>query len=255
MNSTGLANTADDQPPSALGYSIANAHKFGWSSITGALNPERRHLVDTHIVGPRVLDAGCGGGAFVAYLAARGYDILGVDCHDFFLQAATANYPGCRFVAGDVTDLPFADDSFETALCLDVLEHVDDVKALKELGRVASRRLVLAVPRCGDEMAAYGLTFYPYTDATHLRYYTEDQLHETVRRALPGAAIHVRPELHIPTHSLMQYLLGVPPARNGLRARIMRRLLTYALQRITHRKIPTGFSVIVDLQSDSAAAR
>ncbi|MFP5361276.1 MAG: glycosyltransferase, partial [Thermoleophilia bacterium] len=46
-------------------------------------------------------------------------------------------------------ELPFPDASFDTVLCLDVLEHVppaDRVPFLHELARVAARRVVLACP-------------------------------------------------------------------------------------------------------------
>ena len=46
-------------------------------------------------------------------------------------------------------ELPFPDDAFDTVLCLDVLEHVPPAQRapfLRELARVAARRVVLACP-------------------------------------------------------------------------------------------------------------
>ena len=49
--------------------------------------------------------------------------------------------------------LPFADGSFDTTICFDVLEHVaDDGQTIRELARVTRRRLVLAVPQADQWM-------------------------------------------------------------------------------------------------------
>lgn len=72
-----------------------------------------------------------------------------------------ASHPGCRYtsididpalspdVAASVTALPFADKAFDAVFCCQVLEHLAYelfVPALAELGRVASRRVVVSLP-------------------------------------------------------------------------------------------------------------
>lgn len=76
----------------------------------------------------RVLDAGCGEGVLVAEYAGR-LAIEGVD----------ANYTSEHVRAGSVTALPYEANSFDRALCLDVLEHLgydDQMQAFAELRRV-----------------------------------------------------------------------------------------------------------------------
>lgn len=76
----------------------------------------------------RVLDAGCGEGVLVAEYSGR-LAIEGVD----------ANYTSEHVRAGSVTALPYEANSFDRALCLDVLEHLgydDQTQALAELRRV-----------------------------------------------------------------------------------------------------------------------
>jgi SAM-dependent methyltransferase len=78
--------------------------------------------------GVRVLDAGCGEGVLVEEYADR-VAIEGVD----------ANYSSERVRQGSLTQLPYADGSFDRALCLDVLEHLtfeQQPKAIAELYRV-----------------------------------------------------------------------------------------------------------------------
>lgn len=87
-----------------------------------------RRYLDALPKGVRVLDAGCGEGVLVDEYAA-GLDIVGVD----------ANYASERVREGSVTALPFADASFDRALCLDVLEHLtyeEQPRAFAELHRV-----------------------------------------------------------------------------------------------------------------------
>ena len=88
----------------------------------------------------RVLDAGCGEGVLVEEYASR-LSIEGLD----------ANYSSARVRLGSLTALPYADGTFDRALCLDVLEHLtydEQRDALRELHRVlaSSGELLVSVP-------------------------------------------------------------------------------------------------------------
>jgi ubiquinone/menaquinone biosynthesis C-methylase UbiE len=162
------------------GYTLENARKFGWASITGKLNPSRVSLLKNHLLGERILDAGCSGGAYAEFVAAQNRRVIGLDRYADFLQLAINNDNRAAYVQGDVTSLPFADKSFDSTYCFDVLEHVDDEASLRELARVTARRLILVVPQENQLLEAYGLTFYHYIDPTHLRYYTEETFHRLI---------------------------------------------------------------------------
>ena len=88
----------------------------------------------------RVLDAGCGEGVLVEEYAAR-LAIEGID----------PNYGSDRVRTGSLTALPFAEATFDRALCLDVLEHLtfeEQPRALAELFRVLKPHgeLLVSVP-------------------------------------------------------------------------------------------------------------
>ena len=100
--------------------------------------------------GLRILDAGCGTGAAMAsYLSAygrvTGFDFAAVALR--FCRQRDAKY----LAQASITDIPFADASFDLVVSFDVLCErgvPDDVAALRELHRVLvpGGRLVLRLP-------------------------------------------------------------------------------------------------------------
>jgi ubiquinone/menaquinone biosynthesis C-methylase UbiE len=108
------------------------------------------HEIITGTEPSTVLDAGCGEGFAVDYLARKSPQIrfTGVDISDDAVGFAERNFgTHVHFRKGSVFRLPFSDRSFDTVLCCEVLEHLDDPdRAIRELNRVARRNVVLSVP-------------------------------------------------------------------------------------------------------------
>lgn len=81
----------------------------------------------------RVLDAGCGGGDYLAPLDASGFVAIGVE----YLPEKVAEKRSPRIVRGSIERLPFAEGAFDAVLLNEVLEHVpDDRQGLREIARV-----------------------------------------------------------------------------------------------------------------------
>jgi SAM-dependent methyltransferase len=55
--------------------------------------------------GARILDAGCGPGRLGGYLAKAGHDVVGVDVDPALIEAAKQDYPGPRWLVGDLAEL------------------------------------------------------------------------------------------------------------------------------------------------------
>jgi SAM-dependent methyltransferase len=161
-------------------YSIGSGMRFQWASMTGQLNQERLSHLRSFIAGKKILDAGCGGGAYAAFLTKEGYDVTGVDAQSDFVRLAQDRDQSGTYLQADITSLPFKGKQFDSTYCFDVLEHVDDVTALQELARVTSDRLIITVPTELPDATfrQYGLSFITYQDPTHLRYYTPRKLLE-----------------------------------------------------------------------------
>jgi SAM-dependent methyltransferase len=215
----------------ANGYSVENAAQFGWGSITGDLRPERVELLRRYVVGETVLDAGCAGGGFVDYLVRNGFHATGLDKYEMFLNVARLRGLKGRSVRADLaTPLPFADASFDTTICFDVLEHVpDDAAALMELARVTKRRLLITVPQEDRWTNRYGLIFSTYRDATHLRYYTPESLKCLSERVHPQR-VDIFGEIPIPVRDLARDLIR-PQSRYPFLTTVYQRLFAFLLFR------------------------
>jgi SAM-dependent methyltransferase len=95
----------------------------------------------------RVLDAGCGSGRNMVELARTG-EVTGVELSGTSVAIARGRAVG-EVVEGSLMEMPFAPDSFDLAVCLDVIEHLpDDRGALRELRRVVAPggALLVTVP-------------------------------------------------------------------------------------------------------------
>ena len=89
--------------------------------------------------GARLLEIGPGNGTVSAYLRARGYQMVTLD-HDPTLAPT---------VIGDAMRLPFASESFDGAICCEVLEHLpfeDALNTLRDIRRIVRRVCVVSVP-------------------------------------------------------------------------------------------------------------
>ena len=140
----------------------------------------RRHL------GPppcRVLDVGCGLGSYGRTLLTDGYAWMGAEVDDADCAELTRLGLPHRHVDG--RSLPFADASFDAALCLEVLEHLDDpATVLREIHRVAPRKLLVSVPNC--ELLGYLwdhlATPWHMLEADHKNFYTRHSLGALLRQ-------------------------------------------------------------------------
>ena len=135
--------------------------------------------------GARVLDVGCGTGANGPVLAEGGRFAVGLDVSlvPFALEGTGDRGHAVR-LRGDAASLPFADESFDLVVALDVLEHLrDDRVAARELRRVLkpTGAIVVFVP------AFRALWGFQDKVSHHQRRYTRAEIADT----LTGADLHI----------------------------------------------------------------
>jgi SAM-dependent methyltransferase len=126
------------------------ADEFGALLATCEVDDVTPHLLE-HL--PRrgvIVEAGCGLGRYVKYLADRGYDIVGVELGGEALRCAKQEAPEIRLIQGDVLRMPFPTNSIAGIVSLGVIEHFSDGcdAPLREIYRVLrpSGQAVITVP-------------------------------------------------------------------------------------------------------------
>lgn len=185
-----VAESAPDRQPSP----VAEYYDRYWSDQQRRYLPEAtlRSLIFSGVTSQtRCLDVGCGAGnSYAPEFARLGAPYVGVDVSAQAVQAAQAAGVDAR-VIGDAAELPFAADSFDLVLCIEVLEHLfSPQRAAAEIQRVLrpGGRLVASAPNVaywrlranmlfgvwnpiGDELSLQ----QPWRDP-HIRFFTPQTL-------------------------------------------------------------------------------
>ena len=129
-----------------------------------------------------ILDAGCGTGLNLRHLPEGS---VGVDINPRNIALLKQRLPNHTVIEGDVEALPFADASFGTVLCTEVIEHIPDPSAaLAEYRRVLQPGGVLigSVPA---RSAIWKLRFLSST-CPHSEPFHNEYLPNEVREMLSG---------------------------------------------------------------------
>jgi ubiquinone/menaquinone biosynthesis C-methylase UbiE len=133
---------------SRLAESFYSGYEWSESSTTRPLSWRQlfaygRKRLDTYLfpaldnAGRQVLDVGCGTGHYISELRARGFQVCGVDGSRDMLNVARRNNSGANILEARVQQLPFPDESFDAAICIEVLRYVPDwTSCIGEIARV-----------------------------------------------------------------------------------------------------------------------
>jgi SAM-dependent methyltransferase len=88
--------------------------------------------------GWRVLDVGCGVGAFLRLVAERGGEAHGIDASDALIVHARTRLPNADLRCGEMENLPWEADSFDLVTGFNSFFFANNmIAALREAGRVA----------------------------------------------------------------------------------------------------------------------
>ncbi len=81
-------------------------------------------LVERLPRGAMVFDAGCGSGYPVARFLAEFFRVTGMDFAEEQIRAARRMVPDANFICGDITSLPFRDNTFDTVVSYYAIIHI-----------------------------------------------------------------------------------------------------------------------------------
>jgi len=92
------------------------------------------------------LDVGCGRGAFEVI---QSFYSVGCDIdHSYLIKARKKGYYD-NLVRCDARQLPFKPKSFDIAICVEVIEHLDKaggIELLRQMEEIASRQVIITTP-------------------------------------------------------------------------------------------------------------
>lgn len=176
----------------------------------------------------RVVDIACGGGAYVGAIRASvkgSPSFFPTDRQYACVGGYRLNHPSAKGALADVTQLPFADGAFDLAMCLDIIEHIDeDVDFLRGVGRLLRPGGWLALSTHNSRSVEHvlGLLRAKLTggtwlgwDPTHVRFYDERSLRDKLTAA-GFEAVAFNGTYYLPFH-LPARILSWPLERAGLR--------------------------------------
>lgn len=152
--------------------------------------------------GKSALDFGCHTGELVSFLRANGIDAYGIDKESYEFK------PFCsrRSLQGVGT-------RFDTVIAWNVLEHIeDDHKTLDHLLSVATKNVILCLPREDTISLDSGVTYRSYIDPTHKHCYTEQTLKAMIHQPFTVEyATRCRPVkvYQVPFSGLIDWLLFI----------------------------------------------
>jgi len=232
---------------------LGHASQVWTRGLERRLQMVRRHV---GLEGKRILDIGCGVGAFVRRLREFTPEVYGFDIDRDSVTTGAEELPNLALAVGE--HMPYPDASFDVIFLHEVLEHVDDdVATLKEARRVLAPggRVVIFVPNRLYPFETHGIflgkkyvfgnmplvNYLP--DAVrdrlvpHARAYTRGGLRRVYRRA------KLRPILHTQVFPGFDHIIA--------NRKIVGRGLRYALYPLEHTPLRIfGLSHFVVLSRD-----
>ena len=165
---------------SRLAYEFSGEY-FGDRFRNGALALSEIELLSILNDTDRVLDVGCGTGRWSIVAASKAKHVLGIDYDPVNLEIAISHNSKAEFILGDITSGILSKSSFDVALLIHILEHLDEPgEMLKILRKICSTVIIEVPDRESNPLnwARINLGLDYYTDADHLREFNSNEIVE-----------------------------------------------------------------------------
>ena len=119
----------------------------------------------------KVLNVG-GADGYHSYLIQKLFNVRTVtlDVNEKSLEFAASKF-GLSVKRGSALDIPFDDDSFDSVLCIETIEHIEDpIQVVNELKRVAKKNVIISTESFFDSHAQIS-QFLMYIRETHPQFF------------------------------------------------------------------------------------
>ena len=133
-----------------------------------------------------VVDVGCGAGAYGPPLIAAGHEWLGLEANDYCCGILTRRELPFRKVDLAGARLPASDGEFDSAICIEVLEHTKDPHTFaREIARVVRHRALFSVPNLELLPYLHDWRVVPWhlLEGDHKNFFTRASLHALLSRS------------------------------------------------------------------------
>lgn len=162
---------------------LQREHIYGVGPPAPDVSPAVLALLDA-IEGP-VLDFGCGSGALVRALRARGLEAHGLEIDRPEIRDSLQDdvRPFITLYEGRLPG-PYESGSFATVISTEVLEHIPDHRAaLAEMARLSRNALIITVPDAEAIPRGFPHHVVPWhlLEASHLNFFTQRSLEAVLR--------------------------------------------------------------------------
>lgn len=111
-------------------------------SLYGKVNEDQDQTIIRYVYGQRVLDVGAGYGTLTRRLKDAGFDVTAIEPNPHTRQIAK-KWNDIDEMPYGIYQTPFEDNFFDTVILRECVEHLDFVKALKEITRICNRRVLV----------------------------------------------------------------------------------------------------------------
>lgn len=143
----------------------------------------------------KIIDIGCAGGEIIKPFA-KDNELFGVDISEAFLKTASKN--GLKVKKANLEDkIPFNKESFDIALCSEVIEHIIGTdKLLSEINRILkmNSELIITIPNVNSPISYPMMLFLdypPYLSARYRGVHVRDFTLKTITIALENNGFKV----------------------------------------------------------------
>lgn len=147
-------------------------------------NPLHQRLLKPYVVAGQwihgdLLEVGCGEGRGIQQVLPSVRSYSAIDKIEDAVSALQAKYPDAKLIAGNLPPLPYPDNSFDSVISFQVIEHIeDDSLFLKEIHRVLRPGGIALITTPNRPQS---LSRNPW----HVREYTGDELAKLARTVFP----------------------------------------------------------------------
>jgi len=143
----------------------------------------RYEFASRFLEGKNVIDIGCGAGYGSYMLLGAAQEVTGIDVDEEAVAHAKINYEAdnLHFTLADVAAIPFPDNSFDAAVCFEVIEHIENpLDFLKEASRIIrpDGTFIISTPNGAVKISSQPNPF-------HVKEYTIHEFRTMLREFFP----------------------------------------------------------------------